>query len=294
MLPGVRAVLGISSRGIRSPTGICGKMPWWNYIDWVQRWPRGTPESEPDGMSAPVHMQLLLALDYAAELEDGLGDRLFGERLRARRRTLAESVRRHYWDAGRGLFADTGQKNAYSQHANCLGVLAGLLTGDAAQAVMEKVVADASLAPVSIYFRYYLNMAMRTAGLGDRYLDMLGPWQAMLAQGLTTWAERDGFRVRSDCHAWGSSPNIEVFRTVLGIDTAAPGFRRVRIAPHPGRLDAVSGAIPHPQGELRVRLKRDGQRLEAEVVLPGTVSGTLEWRGVRRELKAGESRLVIG
>jgi alpha-L-rhamnosidase len=173
-------------------------------------------------------------------------------------------------------------------------VLAGLVTGDAAQAVMEKVVADASLAPVSIYFRYYLNMAMRTAGLGDRYLDMLGPWQAMLAQGLTTWAERDGFRVRSDCHAWGSSPNIEVFRTVLGIDTAAPGFRRVRIAPHPGRIEAVSGAIPHPQGELSVRLKRDGQRLEAEVVLPGTVSGTLEWHGVRRELKAGESRLVIG
>jgi alpha-L-rhamnosidase len=293
MLPGVRAVLHFYER-FQKPDGLLRPMPWWNYIDWVQRWPRGTPESEPDGMSAPVHMQLLLALDYAAELEDGLGDRLFGERLRARRRTLAESVRRHYWDAGRGLFADTGQKNAYSQHANCLGVLAGLLTGDAAQAVMEKVVADASLAPVSIYFRYYLNMAMRTAGLGDRYLDMLGPWQAMLAQGLTTWAERDGFRVRSDCHAWGSSPNIEVFRTVLGIDTAAPGFRRVRIAPHPGRLDAVSGAIPHPQGELRVRLKRDGQRLEAEVVLPETVSGTLEWRGVRRELKAGESRLVIG
>ncbi|MBN2318343.1 MAG: hypothetical protein JXR49_04665 [Acidobacteria bacterium] len=41
---------------------------------------------------------------------------------------------------------------------------------------------------------------------------------------------------RSDCHAWGSSPNIELYRTVLGIDSGAPGFAEVRMEPHLGAL----------------------------------------------------------
>jgi len=68
------------------------------------------------------------------------------------------------------------------------------------------------------------------AGEGDRYLGLLDPWRRMLARGLTTWAERDE-PSRSDCHAWGSSPNFELFHTVLGIDSAAPGFRRVSVRP---------------------------------------------------------------
>jgi hypothetical protein len=293
MLPGVRAVLYFYERYQRED-GLLRPMPWWNYIDWVEKWRRGMPDGEEGCMPAPVQMQLLLALDYAAELEDGLGEKVFAERLRGRRRTLEAAVRGRYWDAKRRLFADTGDKNTFSQHSNCLAVLAGLVKGDEARRLMEKVVSEAALAPVSIYFRYYLNLAMREAGLADRYLEMLDPWTKMLAQGLTTWAERDGFRVRSDCHAWGSSPNIEVFRTVLGIDTAAPGFARVRIKPHPGRLTSLAGSIPHPQGEIQVRLKRYGERLDAEVDLPGIVTGTLEWRGVRRDLEPGANHEVIG
>ncbi len=53
--------------------------------------------------------------------------------------------------------------------------------------------------------------------------------------GLTTWAEIDDLnRARSDCHAWGSSPNIELYRIVLGIDSDAPGFSKVKIEPHLG------------------------------------------------------------
>ena len=38
---------------------------------------------------------------------------------------------------------------------------------------------------------HHLNLAraMVHAGLGDRYLDTLGPWKEMLSEGLTTWAE---------------------------------------------------------------------------------------------------------
>jgi hypothetical protein len=45
---------------------------------------------------------------------------------------------------------------------------------------------------------------------------------------------------------WGASPNYELFRTVLGIHSAAPGFRRVIVRPYLGKLTHASGAIPHP------------------------------------------------
>ena len=108
---------------------------------------------------------------------------------------------------------------------------------------MDRVLTDTSLVPASIYFRHYLHAALNRTGQGDRYLELLGPWRRMLAEGLTTWAETNEPDVRSDCHAWGASPNFELFRTVLGIDSAAPGFRRVIIRPFLGRLTRASGAI---------------------------------------------------
>jgi hypothetical protein len=133
---------------------------------------------------------------------------------------------------------------------------------------------------------------MNKAGVGDRYLDMLGPWRTMLDRGLTTWAETAD-PARSDCHAWGASPNYELFRTVLGIDSAAPGFARVAIRPFLGKLTHVSGAIPHPKGEIAVTLTLDNGKLEAGVTLPAGVTGQFEWRGQTRDLHPGENHLTL-
>ena len=88
---------------------------------------------------------------------------------------------------------------------------------------------DTTLAPASIYFKFYLHQALVKAGLGNDYLNWLGIWRKNLDMGLTTWAEiSDINNARSDCHAWGASPNIEFFRIVMGIDSDAPGFRKLK------------------------------------------------------------------
>src|SRR6185503_105193 len=120
----------------------------------------------------------------------------------------------------------------------------------------------------------------------------LGEWDKMLTRGLTTWAETPD-PSRSDCHAWSASPNYELFRTVLGIDSTAPGFRRVIVRPFLGKLTRVAGTIPHPKGEVSVKLTLKDERLEAEVSLPANVTGEFVWRGMRRPLKAGMNRLSI-
>ena len=288
MLPGVRAVLSFF-RFYQGNGGSLRRMPWWNYLDWVEGWPRGIPPATRDGFSAPFDLQLLLAYQWAAELEEALGLREMADVYRTRAGELGHGILRQYWDKRRALFADTPRHRHFSQHTNALAVLAGVADSGQTRRIAERIVTEKFLTPASIYFRYYVHQALVKAGLGDRYLEMLGPWRRMLADGLTTWAERDSPANRSDCHAWGASPNIELFRTVLGIDSAAPGFRKVLVRPHPGALTSFSGAIPHPKGEISVSLElRDG-RLHAHIELPAGVDGEFDWRGRRQALATGRS-----
>ncbi len=291
MLPGVRAVLWFFAARQKA-SGSLGRMPWWNFVDWTKEWPSGVPPALEGGNAAPLDLQLLLAYQWAAEMEAGLGNRALAEEDRHAAARLRDSVRQLYWDASRRLFADTPDKREYSQQANALAVLAGVSEGAEAHDLVERAARDQSLVQCSIYFRHYLHSAMNKAGAGDRYLDMLGPWRTMLERGLTTWAETAD-PARSDCHAWGASPNYELFRTVLGIDSAAPGFARVLIRPFLGKLTHVSGAVPHPKGEIAVTLTLDNGKLEAGVTLPGGVEGRFEWHGQTRDLHPGENRLTL-
>jgi hypothetical protein len=291
MLPGVRAVLWFFAAR-QHDNGSLGRMPWWNFVDWTKEWGDGVPPVLAGGNSAPLDLQLLLAWQWAAEMEATLGNQALAEEDRHAAARLRDSARQLYWDAGRHLFADTPDKREYSQQTNALAVLAGVSEGAEARDLIERVSGDRSLVQCSIYFRHYLHSAMNKAGAGDRYLDMLGPWRTMLDRGLTTWAETAD-PARSDCHAWGASPNYELFRTVLGIDSAAPGFARVAIRPFLGKLTHVSGAIPHPKGEIAVTLTLDNGKLEAGVTLPAGVTGQFEWRGQTRDLHPGENHLTL-
>ena len=295
MLPGVRAVLSFFAAR-QQANGSLSRLPWWNFVDWTKDWAFGVPPTLDGGNSAPLDLQLLLAYQWAAEMESALGNKALAEEDRQAAARLRDSVRHLYWDAGRQLFADTPAAGTgpreYSQQANALAVLAGVSQGAEARGLIERAADDRSLVQCSIYFRHYLHSAMNKAGAGDRYLDMLGPWRTMLGLGLTTWAET-AEPTRSDCHAWGSSPNFELFRTVLGIDSAAPGFARVVIRPYLGKLTHVSGAIPHPKGEVAVSLAlRDG-KLEAGVTLPAGVAGQFAWQGHTRDLNPGENHFTL-
>lgn len=291
MLPGVRAVLSFFAAR-QKENGSLAHVPWWNFVDWTKEWSEGVPPSLSGGSSAPLDLQLLLAYQWAAELEDAMGSSALAADDRAAADKLRASAHELYWDSSRKLFADTPEKRAFSQQANALAVLAGVTAGSEARDLIERVANDGTLVQCSIYFRHYLHSALNKAGAGDRYLDMLGTWRTMLDRGLTTWAETAD-PTRSDCHAWGASPNYELFRTVLGIDSAAPGFKRVLVRPFLGKLTHVSGAIPHPKGQIAVDLTLRGGKLNASVNLPPGVDGRFEWHGETRDLHPGENHLAF-
>jgi len=285
MLPGVRAVLSFFE-SYQKENGSLGPLPWWRYLDWVPQWQGGNPPQEADGSSAPFDLLLLMAYRWAAALEDALGMRALAGAYTAREQQLRATIQKLYWDPATRLYADTPARKQFSQHTNTLAVLADVIAGAEARDLALRILTAPGLAQTGLFFRFYLHQALAKVGEGDRYLDQLDDWRKMLDRGLTTFAEivdAPNNPSRSDCHAWSASPNIEVFRTVLGVDSSAPGFRTVSVRPHLGKLASAAGAVPHPKGMIQVRVQKDN----AAVTLPAGVTGEFVWQGERRSLQSG-------
>ncbi len=291
LMPAMRSVLRFFSSYL-SDDGLLKGVPYWNFCDWTG-WKSGVMPSDSEGNCAYLDLLHILALHDAAEMERRLGLACIATEYEARIRKAAASIKKAYWDESRQLFADNGEKNCFSQHVNALAILADILPDEQSESLMKRIMSDSSITPCTIYFRFYLQMAMNHSGCGDMLLDNLGVLRNQMALGLTTWAEKPE-PSRSDCHAWGSSPNIEFYRIVLGIDSAAPGFKKVRINPSPGYLKEASGSIPHPNGEVSVSFRvGDAGRISAEIELPEGTTGTFEWHGKSKVLNAGKNNVSM-
>ncbi len=158
---------------------------------------------------------------------------------------------------------------------------------------MQKVLNDTSLVQTTIYYRFYLFEAMYKSGLGDDYLHMLGPWKEMIDKGLTTWEEGD-YDERSDCHAWGSSPNYHLLSIVCGINPGLPGFREILLTPHLGKLEHVVASMPHPKGTIKTEyFHSPGKKLEAHIELPPDTFGKIVWKGQIHDLSPGAQQITL-
>ena len=290
-LSGVREIMQYF-RNFQQQDGSLKDVPFWMFTDWVEAkdWNSGVGPIGKDGNSALIDLQLLWAYKLAADLESHYGMQAFAQLYKQYAAQLKNTIQKKYWDTGRQLYADRVEKDRFSQHANTLAILTGLIDVKSEKAVAQKMLTDTTLAPASIYFKFYLHQALVKAGLGNDYLNWLGIWRKNLDMGLTTWAEiSDINNARSDCHAWGASPNIEFFRIVMGIDSDAPGFRKLKIEPHLGTLKNIGGEIPHPLGKISANYKREGGNWHIRINIPAGSSGNLIWNNKVHLLKPGEN-----
>jgi hypothetical protein len=272
-------------------------LPYWHFTDWVleggRNWRQGAAVLDKKGYSALADLQWLQAVQYAAELEGALGEPYLAERYAQTAASLHEAIRTNYFDTKRGLFADNGDKKCFSQQANTLAILTGVVEGEEAKAIADKMMnTEEKIVKASIYFLYYVHQALTKVGKGNEYLSRIDIWRKNLQLGLTTWAEESTVEnCRSDCHAWGSSPNIEYYRTILGIDADAPGFAKVRIEPYLGALTQAAGTMPHPQGDISASytLQKKGKGWLVTLTLPEGITGTFVWKGQEYPLHPGEN-----
>lgn len=285
---------------VRSPYG-------WNFVDWVRDapgyvgpdkfeggyWFWGMPQgSDIGGVSGVQNWHLALVLRQMADLENWLGE----PELSARATRLADSITAaslaHFWDEEKGLIADDLDHQWWSEHSQCLALLGGGLPADIASRAGEGLLSYPLPARTTIYFTHYLFETYAQLGKPDALLDRLALWYELQGLGLKTTVEMPE-PSRSDCHAWGAHPLYHFYASLLGIRPAAPGFVRTRIAPQMGALTEMSGALPHPNGFIKVCLRREGAHLHATVELPEGVEGEFAWGSHRRPLAPGAHALTF-
>jgi alpha-L-rhamnosidase len=310
-MEGVRTVMDWYVERQRAD-GLLGRIPWWPFVDWGKDFEGGESPQEADGGSSVMTLQYLEALLDAGEMEEKYGDHHAAVRYRAAAERASGGIWKLCWNEKYGLLADTPSQKHFSQHANILGVWLDVIAKEKQKDVLMKIlsvsekgngpdgrpvfpaVADTpAMTEATYYFRYYLSRALEHAGLGDKYLYLLAPWDRMMELGLTTWAEQPD-PTRSDSHAWSASPNYDLLTIVAGIHTEAPGFSRVRIIPELGALHKLEAAMPTPHGMIVVRYAPMADRLIADVTLPEGVTGTIVWAGKETQLYAGNQQVVFG
>ncbi|HWD89602.1 MAG TPA: alpha-L-rhamnosidase N-terminal domain-containing protein [Mucilaginibacter sp.] len=295
-LPGERQVLGFFNR-YQQPDGSLKNAPYWEFTDWAngKGWDSGAAPTGANGNSSVLDMQLLWAYQTAAELENHLGIKDLAATYEKRAAQLKQTIRTKYWVASRGFYSDRPEKDVFSQHTNALAILTGVAEGEQAKGIAHKLLIDTSLVQASIYFKYYVYQALVKMGMGNDYVNWLGIWRDNIKMGMTTWAEMSDISAsRSDCHAWGSSPNIELYRTVLGINSGAPGFKVVKIEPHLDTMTHIGGSMPHPAGTVTVRYdKQANGKWKISATLPAKTTGILVWANKLYPLKTGENNLTL-
>ena len=290
LLPATRTVLAWYESFLK-PDYSLKRIPYWYFCDWSAGFQMGEPIREDDGNSAIQDLNYLLALDEAAAMERQFGLPSMGDHYQQIAAGIRGGFKAKYWDEGRRLFADTHDHRNYSQHTNTLAILAGMVEGEQAKDLFTRMLNDTTLNQATIYFRYFVNLAMDKAGCADLLLDHIDTWTSQLPLGLSTCIEQPE-PSRSDCHAWGASLNIEFLRMVLGVRSDAPAFDKVRIRPALGKLKTASGTIPHPKGDIRVAYAL-GNKLEARITLPLGLTGTLVWNGKEYPLHEGNQTLKL-
>lgn len=292
-ISGTRQILDYF-KNYQQTDGTLKNVPYWMFSDWVDNqkdWKAGVAPLGANGTSAVVDLQLLLAFQTAADLEKQLGLPSLATYYQAQIDILKKTIRAKYWDDSKQLFADRAEKDVFSQHANALAILTEITTRDETQQIAQSLMTNTQLAPASIYFKYYLHQALIKAGKGNDYMKWLDKWRENISMGLTTWAEiSDVDKSRSDCHAWGASPNIEFYRTFLGIDSDGIGFSKVKIEPHLGEISKASGKIPHPKGGISVSYELQNGKWQIQIDTP--VAGNLVWKGKTIALKVGKNEIL--
>ncbi len=279
--------------------GLLGPMDWWNFVDWSfgpwnpQKPSGGVPEGGMEGNSSILTLLYAYALQKASELFEQFGDMPQRNKYLQLSKKLIENTHTLCWDAKKKLLADTPKKKSFSQHANILGILCGMFNETEQKEVMHNILNLENITQTTYYFKFYLFRALNKAGLGNKYLQQLGPWRDMLKLGLTTFAETPE-PTRSDCHGWSAHPTYDLLATVCGIAPDAPGFRAVKIMPNPGNLTHINGKVPHAHGDIVVLFEFNAEKnLKGTITLPKDLSGRLIWNKKEIYLRGGKQLIDL-
>jgi len=288
-LPGMRGNIEMLL-GFLNNDGLIEKLPGWSFIDWVPEWNGGMPPDGNKGVSSINNLFFLLALQNAAEIEEVYGDYFLMQRYRLLASNIGKCIFQKFWNNERKLVSDNIKHTSFSEHAQCLALLTGILPKNLASLCFESLITEPLLHRATIYFSFYLFETFKKFNRGDLIIERLKFWDGLLKNGLKTPLEAPE-PSRSDCHGWGSHPLFHFYTSLAGIRPGKPGFSQIIIAPSPGNLRYIKVKMPHPKGWIKSTMKFDKHQMfcNAEIELPNDTSGFFQWKEKQLNLLPGKN-----
>ena len=291
-LPGLNHTL-MGMEEFARPDGLLGKTPGWNFVDWVSSWNGGVPpDGDAESPNAEMNLQYLHAILSAVIAEEAVGDATLAAHWRARAERLKAAVLKAFWCADKSLFASNVAKDKFSEHSQCLALLADVVTGEEADRCFKALVETPDLARGTIYYKHYLFLTYFKFHRADLFLGNLGFWRDCLKWNLSTILETPDINSRSDCHGWGSHPLWHLHTGVAGVKSAAPFYGKVLVEPQPAGLKWIRSSTPTPRGDVVLDLAFDGGRVSGTVALPNGLPGVFRWNGEDVPLAEGRSHNI--
>ena len=294
-MPGLcHTIMGLEQ--FENEEGLLEDLPGWSFIDWVQKprdWYAGIPPGglPGKGVNSQSNLFYILSLQSAARVIGQMGNEALAQVWLSKAKALGQQVVEKFWDEANGMIADTPGKDSFSQHSQCLAILAGILSPEQEEAAFWGLTERTDIAVATDYFRYYLFEAFARKGRMDFFMKKMDFWRDHVKWGIRCPLEDDDFETKSDCHAWGAHPLFFLHSAVAGIRPAEPWFRSVRIAPQPGGLKWIDSATPHPRGMILTNLRFRGNGVSGTVTLPEGLSGTFVWKGQEIPLRPGKQKV---
>jgi hypothetical protein len=249
-----------------------------DIVDW--------PVGERDGyvftsVNTVVNAFHLRALEDMSLLAQALGKTEESARFAERERLADAAFQQKLFDPARGLYRDGAGTDHVSEHANLFPLAFGLVPAASRQHV-ARWLGERGMA-VSVYAAQYLLEGLFENDEDAAALDLIEApgdrsWAHMVESGTTiTWEAWDQkYKPNQDWnHAWGAAPANLLPRFVLGVRVLTPGWGRVLIQPHPGRLVSAEGRVPTPRGEIAAGW-RQGKSFALTLALPPGVMAKVE------------------
>jgi alpha-L-rhamnosidase len=297
--------------------GTLSDIPEWNLIDWSSVF-SSSRSSSITGLWAR-------GLAEYAEMADWLGNTASAAWARGLWGQARDGYE-DFWDPARGSYVDHivagEQMPAMSQAAGAVAIVSGLapqarwagivdvitdpsrlviwswIGGEDGGYDMTKSVehsqgiyridwdVDREIVLAEPFFSYVVHDAVASAGRGDRLPSLLRRWSVFLHDGFDTFGECRGWG--TPVHAWSATPTKDLVWYVLGVTPAEPGYGTVRVAPRPGAIERLAGAVPTPHGLVRVEV--EGGRVCVNSPVPVRF---VSLSGEESSASAGRSELTL-
>ncbi len=261
--------------GYIGENGLIETPPDYMFIDWLC----------PDGISThhpPKALgQSCLCMFYyggliaAAKIYEVLGENEEKVRCLEKAEDIKKAIFDRLYDTGRGLFFEglntetpseliyqymprNVSKRYYRRHANILACYFGLVSGDEARALLERIYEDDALGEVQPYFMHFWLDAVYLNGLRDKYtLKLLDGWKN--AMKISKKGLPEGFYPPEPTykfdysHAWGGTPLYALPKAILGLEVLECGFKKIKLNPTLLSLDLAKIEILTPYGMMTVQ-----------------------------------------